>query len=79
MSDIRTLPGFREFYPEDRAVLGHIMDVWRLACRRYGFRDWESPVLEPLDLFTAKSGEELVRQDGAHARPAGAGAGRGGG
>ena len=62
MSDIRTLPGFREFYPEDRAVLGHVMDVWRRACRRYGFREWESPVLEPLELFTEKSGEEIVRQ-----------------
>jgi histidyl-tRNA synthetase len=62
MSDIRTLPGFREFYPEDRAVLGHIFDVWRHACRRYGFREWESPVLEPLELFTEKSGEEIVRQ-----------------
>lgn len=62
MSDIRTLPGFREFYPEDRAILGHIFDVWRQACRRYGFREWESPVLEPLELFTEKSGEEIVRQ-----------------
>lgn len=62
MSDIRSLPGFREFYPEDRAVLGHIFDVWRQACRRYGFREWESPVLEPLELFTEKSGEEIVRQ-----------------
>jgi histidyl-tRNA synthetase len=48
--------------PEDRAVLGHIFDVWRHACRRYGFREWESPVLEPLELFTEKSGEEIVRQ-----------------
>jgi histidyl-tRNA synthetase len=62
MSDIRTLPGFREFYPEDRAILGHVFDVWRQACRRYGFREWESPVLEPLELFTEKSGEEIVRQ-----------------
>ncbi len=62
MSDIRSLPGFREFYPEDRAVLGHVMGVWRQACRRYGFREWESPVLEPLELFTEKSGEEIVRQ-----------------
>ena len=62
MSDIRSLPGFREFYPEDRAVLGHVMGVWRQACRRYGFREWESPVLEPLELFTEKSGVEIVRQ-----------------
>ena len=62
MSEARTLPGFREFYPEDRAVIGHIFEVWRSACRRHGFREWEPPVLEPLELFTEKSGEEIVRQ-----------------
>lgn len=62
MSEPRTLPGFREFYPEDRAVIGHIFDVWRSACRRHSFREWEPPVLEPLELFTEKSGEEIVRQ-----------------
>ena len=62
MPDIQSLPGFREFYPEERAVLGHIFDVWRRTCRRYGLREWESPVLEPLELFTEKSGEEIVRQ-----------------
>jgi histidyl-tRNA synthetase len=49
-------------YVYKRQVLGHIFDVWRHACRRYGFREWESPVLEPLELFTEKSGEEIVRQ-----------------
>jgi len=62
MADIQSLPGFREFYPEERAVLGHMFEVWRRTCRRYGFREWESPVLEPLELFTEKSGEEIVRQ-----------------
>lgn len=62
MADIRSLPGFREFYPEDRAIQNHLFNVWRQACRRYGFREWESPVLEPLELFTEKSGEEIVRQ-----------------
>jgi len=62
MSEARTLPGFREFYPEDRAIIGHIFDVWRGACSRKGFHEWEPPVLEPLELFTEKSGEEIVRQ-----------------
>jgi len=62
MADIRSLPGFREFYPEDRAIQNHLFTVWRQACRRYGFREWESPVLEPLELFTEKSGEEIVKQ-----------------
>ena len=62
MADIRSLPGFREFYPEDRAVQNHLFTVWRQACRRYDFHEWESPVLEPLELFTEKSGEEIVKQ-----------------
>ena len=62
MSRFESLPGFRAFYPEERAKLSHILDVWRQACRRYSFREWEGPVLEPLELFTAKSGDEIVRQ-----------------
>lgn len=62
MSRFESLPGFRAFYPEERAKLGHILEVWRSACRRYGFREWEGPVLEPLELLTAKSGDEIVRQ-----------------
>ena len=62
MAKFESLPGFRTFYPEERAALGHIMEVWRRACRRYGFREWEGPVLEPLELLTAKSGDEIVRQ-----------------
>ncbi|MFZ9200980.1 MAG: histidine--tRNA ligase [Opitutales bacterium] len=62
MSRFESLPGFRAFYPEERAKLGHIIGVWRQACRRYGFREWEGPVLEPLELLTAKSGDEIVRQ-----------------
>ncbi len=62
MSRFESLPGFRAFYPEERAKLSHILEVWRQACRRYSFREWEGPVLEPLELFTAKSGDEIVRQ-----------------
>ena len=62
MSRFESLPGFRAFYPEERARLGHILDVWRRACRRHAFHEWEGPVLEPLELLTAKSGDEIVRQ-----------------
>jgi histidyl-tRNA synthetase len=62
MAKFESLPGFRAFYPEERAALGHILEVWRRACRRHGFREWEGPVLEPLELLTAKSGDEIVRQ-----------------
>jgi histidyl-tRNA synthetase len=62
MSKFESLPGFRAFYPEERARLGHILDFWRRSCRRHGFREWEGPVLEPLELYIAKSGDEIVRQ-----------------
>jgi len=58
----QTLPGFREFYPEDCAARNHVFDVWREVARRYGFVEYEGPVLEPTDLYRHKSGEEIVNQ-----------------
>ena len=57
----KTLPGFREFYPEDCAKKNYIFGVWRRAARSFGFSEFEPPVLEQLDLFTEKSGEEISR------------------
>ena len=58
----KTLPGFREFYPEDCAKKNYIFGVWRCAARSFGFSEFEPPVLEQLDLFTEKSGEEIKSQ-----------------
>ncbi|MDR0535682.1 MAG: histidine--tRNA ligase [Puniceicoccales bacterium] len=62
MPAFNSLPGFREFYPEDQAIQNHIFDTWRKTATGFGFQEWEAPVLEPLELFTEKSGEEIVRQ-----------------
>jgi len=64
------LPGFRDFYPEPlpQADLWsadarlYIFDKWRTTARRYGFREYDGPPLEALELFTAKSGQEIVCQ-----------------
>jgi len=56
------LPGFRDFYPESLAVRRHIFDKWREVARRYGFREYDGPPLEPLELYTKKSGDEIVGQ-----------------
>ncbi len=56
------LPGFRDFYPETLAVRRHIFDKWRDVARRYGFREYDGPPLEPLELYTQKSGDEIVGQ-----------------
>jgi histidyl-tRNA synthetase len=62
MSAFQTLPGFREFYPEDLARRSHLFGHWRRAARAYGFAEYDAPVLEPLDLYRAKSGEEIENQ-----------------
>lgn len=58
----QTLPGFRDFFPEECAERNHVFDTWRRIARRYGFVEYEGPVLEPTDLYRRKSGEEIVNQ-----------------
>src|SRR5436189_3231953 len=63
-------PGFRNSPPEPlphkeawtAAARNSLFDTWRATARRYGFREYDGPPLEPLELFTTKSGEEIVGQ-----------------
>ena len=59
---MNALPGFRDFYPETLALRRFIFGQWRDVARRYGFREYDGPPLEPLELFTQKSGAEIVGQ-----------------
>ena len=64
------LPGFRDFYPEplphkdvwSADARQYIFGTWRATAHRYGFREYDGPPLEPLELFTMKSGDEIVGQ-----------------
>lgn len=56
------LPGFRDFYPEQLATRNYVMSVWRDVARRYGFVEYDGPPLESLELYTKKSGDEIVGQ-----------------
>ena len=58
----KALPGFRDFYPEELALRNHIFAVWRSVAVRYGFEEYDGPPLEALDLYTQKSGDEIVQQ-----------------
>ena len=58
----KALAGFRDFYPTDLALRSHIFSTWRRVATRYGFEEYDGPPLEPLDLYTAKSGDEIVGQ-----------------
>lgn len=58
----KVLPGFRDFYPDECAARNYVFDAWRRVARRYGFVEYEGPILEPTDLYRKKSGEEIVNQ-----------------
>jgi histidyl-tRNA synthetase len=59
---MQPLPGFRDFLPADCARRNYIFAKWREVARRYGFVEWDGPVLEPTELYTKKSGPEIVGQ-----------------
>src|SRR5437868_7213894 len=59
---MQSLPGFRDFLPEDCARRNYIFARWREVARRYAFVEWEGPVLESTDLYRKKSGAEIVEQ-----------------
>jgi histidyl-tRNA synthetase len=60
------LRGMRELYPPQKRVEDYIVGVIRRAGMAYGFEEYEAPVLEPLELFLAKSGTELAREQSYH-------------
>jgi histidyl-tRNA synthetase len=59
---IPPVKGTRDFYPEQMAVRTWLYETVRLVSESFGYQEWEAPLLETLDLYAAKSGEELVKK-----------------
>lgn len=62
--EINTSPykGVRDFYPDDMAVLNYFMAVWRKVCHSFGYDEYGASILEPTDLYRAKTGDEIVNE-----------------
>lgn len=54
--------GVRDFYPEDMSIQNQIFNIWRSISEKYGYQEYSASVLEPADLYRAKSGEEIVNE-----------------
>jgi histidyl-tRNA synthetase len=52
--------GVRDFYPEDMAAQKQIFEIWRSVVEKYGYEEYNASVLEPTELYKAKSGEEII-------------------
>ena len=59
---MQPLSGFRDFLPASCTERNYIFAKWREVAGRYGFVEFDGPVLEELDLYKKKSGDEIVRQ-----------------
>ena len=59
---IATVKGTREFYPEEMALRNYLYQNVRAASQSFGYQEWDGPFLETIDLYAAKSGEELVKK-----------------
>lgn len=54
--------GTRDYYPEDKRVQNYIFNTWRQVVERHGYQEYGAPLLEPLEVYTAKSGQELANE-----------------
>ncbi|MFN8382122.1 MAG: histidine--tRNA ligase [Anaerolineales bacterium] len=59
---IQTVKGTREFYPEEMALRNYLYAKARAASQVFGYQEWDAPFIESIDLYAAKSGEELVKK-----------------
>jgi histidyl-tRNA synthetase len=64
MSTLSSQPykGTRDYYPEDKRVQNYIFSTWRRVVLRFGYEEYGAPTLEPLEVYTAKSGQELASE-----------------
>lgn len=58
----QSLPGFRDFTPRDCAVRNYLYSVWRDVAHRYGFSEYEAPIVESTELYLKKTGGEIATQ-----------------
>ena len=59
---IRPVKGTRDFYPDQMVFRNWLYNHIRIVAERYGYQEWEAPILETLELYAAKSGDELVKE-----------------
>ena len=62
MSNLSTqsYKGTRDYYPDDKRLQNYIFNTWRRTVESFGYEEYGTPMLEPLEIYMAKSGQELA-------------------
>src|SRR3954468_12365722 len=58
----KTYKGARDFYPEDKRLQKYVFGKWRQMAERFGYEEYDAPILEPLEIYLAKTGDEIVNE-----------------
>ena len=53
--------GARDFYPEDKRLQKYLFGVMRSVCERFGYEEYDAPILEPTELYLSKGNEEIIQ------------------
>jgi len=64
MSHLSNQPykGTRDYYPEDKRIQNYIFATWKRVAEAFGYEEYGAPLLEPLDIYAAKTGQEIVNE-----------------
>ncbi len=64
MSGLPSQPykGAKDYYPEDMRIRNYIFSTWKRVVEGFGYEAYDTPLLEPLDVYTAKTGQEIVSE-----------------
>lgn len=55
--------GSRDYYPEDKRVQDYVFAKWAQIAEKYGYENYGSPILEPYEIYAAKTGQEIVNEE----------------
>ena len=55
--------GTKDFYPKDQAIQNFIFDKWKKVAQSHGFEEYQTPVIEPAEIYEAKSGEDVGKKE----------------
>lgn len=55
--------GTRDFYPDDLRIRDYIFNVWETTAKNFGYQKYDAPIIEPIELYQAKTSEEIVNEE----------------
>lgn len=64
MTKISTQPykGTRDFYPADKRLQKYIFNTWRNVIERYGYEEYDAPIIEPIEIYLSKTSQEIISE-----------------